>query len=91
MARLTATQIANRARVAAEGMTFIVIGPYCWGRSTEAKAALANAKREYPRSMFKDSFVPTYELHEVPKDAWVADIGYIKWDGNGTAINHGAI
>lgn len=59
------------------GYTHLVVGPYCWGKDAEPAKALANAKREMPRSYFPTGFRPAFHVLQVTDDCYVNDMGGI--------------
>jgi len=61
--------------VAAPGRTYLVIGPYCWGRDPNPTRALALASGNFSRSLFKPNYRPQYELLDVPLGTYVNDFG----------------
>jgi hypothetical protein len=47
--------------VAAEGRTYLCIGPFCWGKDANAARAIANAKRNYSKTYYPEFVFMLYE------------------------------
>lgn len=47
--------------VAAEGRTYLCIGPFCWGKAPKAADAVANAKRNYSKTYYPNFVFDLYE------------------------------
>lgn len=53
--------------------TYIAIGPYCWGKATSIKQAIANAKKEMPGYIKRRK--PDIKVYEVHPDTTVSGMG----------------
>lgn len=88
MQKITAKSLVDV--VANDGRIIIVVGPMCWGRHRHAATALKNARSRRP------SFVSVkearYNVFDVPADAWVDDMGTIRWeDGKQKHVELGTV
>ena len=75
---------------APSGMTYIAIGPFCWGKGITAKKAVANAKKNLSRSYLPESYVPSYHVMLCPTEAYVNDMGGINRPKDSTVTWCGA-
>lgn len=64
---------------AAPGRAIFAIGPFCWGKGSDAAAAVANCRRSRTR-IYEGKAGFWYILFNAPDFAYVDDFGGLRWE-----------
>ena len=75
--KLTSQRAVSDLPALPAGRTYLVMGPYCWGKDPDPAAAVKKARSNSPRWLGAPAW--QFMVFDAPADAQVDDMGYIRW------------